>query len=303
MTTHLQGNATHRFGRRISMTSGTRQPYRRRKDDKKTVLHWGQLKLMLTEIEFLTLARDQKIHNNIIVYAGAAPAIHMKHLSDMFPEFTFHLYDPTSFQIKATKRIKLFNQLFTEETANGYAGKKVLFISDIRRKPADEKTVDEDMIMQRKWVEIIKPVFWMLKFRLPYSKHGKYNYLKGDIYKQAFVGASSSETRLIGSTIESKNYDTEAYEQLMFAHNISRTKFHVSPLGRTTLESHDVCNCFDCVSFVRLIESYLKSKKKDAVLAEIHTVRSACGPGTILSRTKEYWKKLNSMNIKSGDDD
>ncbi len=45
-------------------------PYRRRKGEEKTVVHWGQRKLLLSEIEFLTLYGQE---GHPVVYAGAAP--------------------------------------------------------------------------------------------------------------------------------------------------------------------------------------------------------------------------------------
>ena len=56
--------------------------------------HWGQRKLLLTEIDFLNYClkyRDEKIH---ILYAGAAHGTHLPFLLNLFPNLTFHLYDP-----------------------------------------------------------------------------------------------------------------------------------------------------------------------------------------------------------------
>jgi hypothetical protein len=44
-----------------------REKYRRRKGELKTVIHWGQRKLLLSEIEFLTNCGDQ---SSLVVYAG-----------------------------------------------------------------------------------------------------------------------------------------------------------------------------------------------------------------------------------------
>ena len=277
------------------------KPYRRRTADLKTILHWGQLKLMLAEIDFLTPFAGS---GAVVIYAGAAPGVHTLYLSKLFPSLTFHLYDPTPFSIKPTARVKIHVQLFLAKTAvrvakcyrKLYPKKKLLFISDIRRRPPTEQIVEGDMVMQRKWVELMRPDCWMLKFRLPWTNHSKYKYLKGTITAQAFVGAASTETRLIGTTTDIITYDPKVYENLMYTHNLTRSNYHVSPLGTTTLESHDVCNCFDCVSFVRIIQAYLKAMGRNAGKVEIikclNGVRSACGTGTILSRSRKYWRKL-----------
>lgn len=57
------------------------------------ILHVGQLKLLLSEIQFLTdvVSDDERI---LCVYAGSAPSNKMPLLSEMFPEVRFLLCDP-----------------------------------------------------------------------------------------------------------------------------------------------------------------------------------------------------------------
>ena len=119
-----------------------RAPYRRRTGEDKIALHWGQLKLHLSEVEFFTLYWDPaKIPRPTCVYAGAAPGTHITLLSKMFPTFTFHLYDPAKFSIEANDRIHLHNEYFTEDVARQYAGRNdILFLSDIR-------TADHEMLL------------------------------------------------------------------------------------------------------------------------------------------------------------
>ncbi len=56
--------------------------------ESKTVVHWGQRKLLMHEIEFLTkhLGTEQRA---VLVYAGAAPGTHISLLSDLFPSVVF----------------------------------------------------------------------------------------------------------------------------------------------------------------------------------------------------------------------
>jgi len=58
------------------------------------VEHWGQLKLLLSEILFLTMFRDQSY---TVLYIGAAPGIHIPLLVDLFPQHKYELWDPGSF--------------------------------------------------------------------------------------------------------------------------------------------------------------------------------------------------------------
>lgn len=103
-----------------------------------TVPHWGQRKLLLNEIEFLTNHWDPKlIPNPICIYAGAAVGTHITLLSTMFPAFTFYLYDPSPFSITENDKIKIFTGeekgFFTDTVAESFANRKdVFFISDIR---------------------------------------------------------------------------------------------------------------------------------------------------------------------------
>ena len=191
-----------------------RDAYHRRNTEIKTVIHWGQRKLYLSEVEFFALHWNQVTNPNpLCVYAGAAPGTHITLLSEMFPSFTFHLYDPHPIEIKETDKIKIFSGYFTDDIAKQYANRNdVFFISDIRSvdykenqkkalakrgitkfdtngnpvgsvnvikeatKEADlqtEKEVWQDMLTQQNWILIMNPVEALIKFRLPYSLDGK----------------------------------------------------------------------------------------------------------------------------------
>ena len=190
-----------------------REPYRQRTDENKTSIHWGQRKLHLSEVEFFTIYWNaQLIPNPLCVYAGAAPGTHIVLLSQMFPSFTFHLYDPADFDIQESDKIRLFKEYFTDEVASRYSGRNdVFFVSDIRTadykslqnealatrgvtefnndgtpkaphsiikdawKEAEIKNEDQiwgDMNMQQNWVLVMNPEHALLKFRLPYVLDG-----------------------------------------------------------------------------------------------------------------------------------
>ena len=58
--------------------------------------HWGQRKLLFSEIEFLTLYGHLA---KTVVYAGAAPGTHINYLSkELFPEHKWVLVDPAPFR-------------------------------------------------------------------------------------------------------------------------------------------------------------------------------------------------------------
>jgi hypothetical protein len=58
------------------------------------VKHNGQVKLFLTEVEYLTKYIDKSTKHNIVIYAGSAPSNKLPLLMDMFPNVTFILVDP-----------------------------------------------------------------------------------------------------------------------------------------------------------------------------------------------------------------
>ena len=94
-------------------------------------MHLGQLKLLISEILFLTkYAKD----GNKVVYVGAAEGYHIPKLVELFPNLTFDLWDPAKFGIKETKTINIFNKFFKDEDAENYVKEhnNILFISDIR---------------------------------------------------------------------------------------------------------------------------------------------------------------------------
>ncbi|MDB4769512.1 hypothetical protein OAG24_00965 [bacterium] len=188
-------------------------------------IHWGQLKLLMSEIEFLT-SQDGSIKDGIVLYAGAAGGYHIPLLSRMFPDLLFVLYDPAVFGIKPTPNIIIRQEFFTDEVAKLYSKvSNVYFISDIRLDAATEYEFEELVLvnneMNKKWISIIKPRASMLKFRFPFIKPYHRTFLKGDINFQVFAKVTSAETRLIIDSNTSEEYDTIKYEEQMVYFNQS----------------------------------------------------------------------------------
>ena len=135
--------------------------------------HWGQRKLLFSEIEFLSLvSKKNKLEDFYVVYIGAASGMHQYILKDMFPKLKWLLYDPAKFAIKEDEYITIKNEYATDDSipeilkiTKGY---KILFISDIRV-DVNEERVYEDMIKQQRWAIMLNSFAIMLKFRLPYT--------------------------------------------------------------------------------------------------------------------------------------
>jgi hypothetical protein len=218
-----------------------------------TECHWGQVKLLYSEIEFLTIVSKYiSLKECLIVYVGAAPGTHDPLLLDMFPDSNWFLIDPAKFNVKENDRLKILNGFFTDDTIKETLklanGKKIIFICDMRS-GTTEKTVWENMLSQQKWAIQLDAEFIMLKFRLAYTteeaKNMDFNYdlgdikdkvfitnekkskesqlyLRGKIFIQVFQPVHSTETRLITSKIKyinnklKKPYDKKDFEKYIF---------------------------------------------------------------------------------------
>lgn len=291
-----------------TLTNDTpRLKYRRRKGEAKSCIHWGQRKLLLMEIEFLTKNASSE---DIVVYAGAAPGNHIPYLSSLFPTLEFALYDPNDFAIKQGGKIRIFQQYFTDKDAKVFSDRDdVIFISDVRTANPDimdaseiELRVEEDNKKQLEWYTIINPKKSMFKFRLPwlvpFEKHNgewipsphdskskgkeykwvtrggeKFKYLAGDIYIQPFGPQSTTETRLHVDMFDRKQgpkftiYDNTEYEEQMFYFN---TK------ARPSLYYHGergegIDDCYDCATEVKILDGYKQNGtvKTDMSVEEI----------------------------------
>ncbi len=203
---------------------------------KRNSIHWGQRKLLLSEIELLCIYFERfpqsVITNLIVIYAGAAPGTHIKILHELFPEIEFVLFDPSTFDrsLRNISKITLHQQLFTDEICaqlkEEHNDRDIIFISDVRTADTSsmisedvEKNVANDQKMQMEWYYILNPKLSMFKFRLPWDDK-KILYLKGDIYLQAYAPLTSTETRLIiekdAPVVE---YDNKSYEEQLFYFN------------------------------------------------------------------------------------
>lgn len=254
-------------------------PYRRREKDFKPTIHIGQRKLLLNEILFLT---NYGHLSDIVVYAGAAPGIHINYLASLFPNHTFHLWDPNPFddslchkdhkdnKLKYNKKIKIYNEYFTNDTAKIYKNDNVIFWSDIRTVGDNiENDVVENMKMQAKWHKKTNAVMSMLKFRLPYvvpsdlpegidsskeTDQNSYTYLDGEIQLQVWAPQTSTETRLIVKRgCGKKNYDPKEYESRMFRFNNITRIWQSFP---HTVSTDLVDYCFDCRAEIYILAKY-----------------------------------------------
>lgn len=104
------------------------EPYRSRGSDVKHAIHWGQRKLLLSEIQLLSLYCRPHVSYHI-VYAGSAPGTHIAFLDDMFGRIhTWELVDPGQFNrpvLDPRANMTLRNEFFTNATAYGISERRL----------------------------------------------------------------------------------------------------------------------------------------------------------------------------------
>jgi cap2 methyltransferase len=259
---------------RLLLRGAPVREYRKRGEEMTSTCHWGQRKLLLSEIEFMTMFPDHQT----VVYAGAAPGTHIPYLSSLFPETKFVLIDPAPFTCHATENILTKQEMFTDDIAMSFANQDVLFISDIRAVDFRTATVIEteeqiaiDMNAQMRWHEIMNPIASILKFRLPWDK-GTTEYLAGDIKLPVWGPQRTTEARLIvkrGAGM--RTYDDLKYEQQMSSFN-THTRVAIYPHTKRISDVGDplYCHCYDCVAEIRILEAYLKMR---AMHVDASTIR------------------------------
>ena len=233
-------------------------------------LHFGQRKLLLSEIEFLTLAKRGNPNPKIVLYAGAAPGNHIPFLADMFPEVYWVLFDPLPFSINPSERIAIYNRVFTSQDIDVHSSHDgVYLISDIRNTPESSKKVEdydayveEDNVLQQEWVRHPSVCASMIKHRLAFSK-GLTSIPKGTPRIQAWARKGSTETRLISffrhappggddiiavdkTPIEFENIDQE--EKMAYFNQVIRSKPVKDPRFGA---------CYDLMREAKIIDSYL----------------------------------------------
>jgi hypothetical protein len=173
------------------------------------------------------------------------------------------------------------------EILAGLKDRPLYFISDIRTTEEGEfpsnGNVHWNNVMQYSWLKRINPIKYMLKFHAPfigdpiiYETHmksyldefpvditkkfklGKYTYLKNEkLFIQAFAPQSSTEIRLIGSSLELFDYDITELEEKMFFYNTIQRPIGVHHSCDPYLDMElGIDNCADCALMCHIIKKY-----------------------------------------------
>jgi hypothetical protein len=268
---------------RILRENAPEREYRSREEIVKTVCHWGQRKLLLSEIEFFTLIGPNRLRNALVVYAGAASGKHIVYLSALFPSVRFVLIDPSAFarSVRACPRVRIINDLMTDDLARELSRESdnLYFISDIRSddpntstREENERCIREDMDAQARWHGILGSKRSMLKFRLPWAD-GQTRYLNGDIYLPVWGPQSTTEARLITTDVAGAEryrlYDNRKYERQMFYfNNFTRHSLYRHGVASTDASVEGLDHCYDCKAEIEILRRYLTEVNPRMVRAD-----------------------------------
>ena len=224
------------------------------------VRHRRQLKLLLSEMTFLQPYRGVP---HVVVYAGAAPGLHIHILASMFPEMRFLLRDPHPSAIAEGQlaNVMTMEVCMTDQMADVLGAKydSILFVSDVRvgipledeptEAPSDHQArVHRDMIAQMGWYRRLKPKAGLLKFRLPWDLESETVYLQGTINFPIFGRPFTHESRLIvtGPDPQTSTYLNTTYErQMAYFNRVTRPATYTG--GK----------CYDCTAFSTVVATYL----------------------------------------------
>ncbi|MEL0211532.1 MAG: hypothetical protein VW891_13310, partial [Novosphingobium sp.] len=231
------------------------------------VLHYGQRKLLMSEVGFLS--RYGHLSNEV-VYVGAAPGTHIPYLAHLFPGHTFTLYDTRRFHLfshpETKKRIKKVSRYFTDADAQALQGKGVLFISDIRLGDSDAAAaaaVATDKQLQRGWVETIRPAATSHKFRLPWPE-GETLYFDAPLQIQAWAPGATNETRQEFEGVPpTKSWNNVEYDRRLNYLNAGLRQWAFYK-GSLPAGVPGVDHCFDCAREMAIWAAYRKSRPTKA---------------------------------------
>lgn len=269
-----------KFGRVITIDSPTRDYSRDAQEW--TPVHLGQMKLLISEIEFLTPFLGRCF---VVVYAGAAPGVHLPILAGMFSTMHFLLIDPAPSMIANGDYVNMtvIQQPMTDALAQEIVQKharNILFISDVRVGSQDpnepehvhQARVQRDMEAQRVWLQILRPRMSILKFRLPWNQGNGFTYYPaGFVYLPVYGKQFTHEGRLIvDRETHDIPYDHRRYEGQMAHFNQvirpalfpARASVRHRLGGKARLsgepgEGHDIFRCYDCTAFQAIVGEYL----------------------------------------------
>lgn len=305
-------------------SSSPRLKYVNRPLNEKRNVHWGQRKLLLSEIQFLTdYGAEDYSDSPIILYVGSAPGTHLISLINLFPDYEYHLYDPREFDsnLHSIPQIKSFNNMFfSDDEASKWSevDRPIYFISDIRTadyltmsKLEFEDAVIEDLERQSNWVKIIQPIESLLKFRLPFTdlySEETIKYLNGKVFVQVWAPRGSSETRLVpDNDLNETEWNIEQYDDqgFYFTSMIREHDKFFNPFtgNESPIDYPELLNDFDSTAEAYILNQYLNIETEEGGSYEgVIELSRRITEELNIGKSRDKWTTLSKIrkNVKSG---
>ena len=236
----------------------------------------GQRKLLVTEIEFLTVYGHL---SDTVLYIGSAPGYHLDILINSFPNIKkWIFYDIGETKIKYINRdnIEIHKEYFTCDLAKEYKDIKPLFISDIRRyhllsgkhsvKEAD-RIIVEDMQLQKELVENGNFIMSSLKFRLPWEwETDTTRYFDGELHTTPWLGEYSPELRLFTDGKTYREYSHSKIDNQMYWYNTVKRREDSQEMKDLKYKQYD----YDQVLEYNIIKKYIKEPNEGSIFVFIN---------------------------------
>ena len=274
--------------------------------DLKLIEHQGQIKLLLSELEFFAVIDLVSLAPCTVIYAGCSPFTHGFSLVSFYDNIDINwiIIDPRNLNPiyklpkKATFMKKYVTKELCEELRESIKG-SIIFISDIRLSEGGMvKAIDiqRDQNLNNICMDILKPIHSLLKFRytfpddhlpiiVPYPH---------TIYLQAFSKLNSAETRMhVESNFnyrESTLEDSILHEEKIsfYSCNIKRCKVVNPKLLNLIKKYRWNCCCYDCVLMFDIMEKFVKVNKIKKHMRDVINYFFSFTKVRMPSKTKNY---------------
>jgi len=217
-------------------------------------------KIISSEINFLNIffevPKDKKA---ILLYIGPIVSKHIYKIAQLYPELEYHVYCGTS-DNKSTENLLIYDRDFSEQeipffqnpnfevyVITNFTNPNIKSNYEIKnsenpQKYQDEKEtlIENDMLLQMNWMELLKPKVACLKFRLPKNYNiskSEFQYFKGLVYAQIFSGYKSTECKMVvrDFSIKSFWFIQKFNDQMNYYNNVVRETSLFNPVSNNKL--------------------------------------------------------------------
>ena len=168
----------HKMFRTLSLST-EKFDYRSKVVPKKSTQHWGQRKLFLTELDFLT--RYLNHSSNKVLYVGASPGTHLLMILELFPQLELILYDPRNFdkRLKSHPRVTIIH---SEELVNiQNLDLSINKLTSISKEMGQLVNLKELNLSENQLISIPKEIGQLVNLQELYLYHNKLTFIPSEI--------------------------------------------------------------------------------------------------------------------------